>query len=256
MRLYLSTVLNSKLNQQNDFEELLNGTHILQSFAYNFNNVEKYYPMCKSVLLDSGAFTVMNAKNKKNNFEPMKYCKKYAEHIRKNNIDLFLELDIEGVYGFNIYQDCLHQLQDITGKDPIYVFHKWRGVDYYKELVKQKSYVALGDVTVGSGSRELYKYFPWFIEEAHRNNCKVHGLAFTSLPDLQFMPFDSVDSSSWTSGARFARLSRFDGHRLQQYNCLRNEEICLAENSIVIRHDYCEWKKLSQYFDKEYEPIW
>ena len=256
MRLYLSTVLNSNLNQQNDFEELLNGTHILQSFAYNFNNVEKYYPMCKSVLLDSGAFTVMNAKNKKNNFEPMKYCKEYAEHIRKNNIDLFLELDIEGVYGFNIYQDCLHQLQDITGKDPIYVFHKWRGVDYYKELVKQKSYVALGDVTVGSGSRELYKCFPWFIEEAHRNNCKVHGLAFTSLPDLQFMPFDSVDSSSWTSGVRFARPSRFDGHRLQQYNCLRNEERCLAENSIVKRYDYCEWKKLSQYFDKEYEPVW
>ena len=256
MRLYLSTVLNSNLNQEKDFEQLLDGTNILQSFAYDFNGAEKYYSMCKSILLDSGAFTVMNSKNKKNVFNPLEYTKKYAEHIKKNNIDLFLEMDIEGVFGFNVYKDCLHCLQDITGKDPIYVFHKWRGLDYYKELVKKYNYVALGDVSVGSGSRELYKYFPWFLEEAHKNNCKVHGLAFTSLSDLQFMPFDSVDSSSWTAGARFARPSRFDGHKLQQYDCIRNEERCLTENSIVKRHDYLEWKKLSQYYDREYEPIW
>lgn len=256
MRIYLSTVLNSNLNQQPDFIQLLNNTHILQSFAYNFPGVENYYKECKSLLMDSGAFTVMNSRNMRSSFSPMDYCKKYAEHIRDNNIDLFLELDIEGVYGFDVYRDCLHQLQDITGKDPIYVFHKWRGLDYYEELVKQKDYVALGDVSVNSGSRELYKYFPWFIEEAHKNNCKVHGLAFTSLNDLQFMKFDSVDSSSWTSGARFARPSRFDGHNLQQYNCIRNDERCLAKNNLVKRHDYLEWKKLSQYFDKEYEPIW
>ena len=256
MRLYLSTVLNSNLNQEKDFEQLLDGTNILQSFAYDFNGAEKYYSMCKSILLDSGAFTVMNSKNKKNVFNPLEYTKKYAEHIKKNNIDLFLEMDIEGVFGFNVYKDCLHCLQDITGKDPIYVFHKWRGLDYYKELVKKYNYVALGDVSVGSGSRELYKYFPWFLKEAHKNNCKVHGLAFTSLSDLQFMPFDSVDSSSWTAGARFARPSRFDGHKLQQYDCIRNEERCLTENSIVKRHDYLEWKKLSQYYDREYEPIW
>ena len=256
MRLYLSTVLNSNLQKREDFLQLLNGTHILQSFAYDFPGVEKYYGECKSLLMDSGAFTVMNSKNSRNNFDPMEYCKKYAQHIKKNNIDLFLELDIEGVYGFEIYRDCLHQLQDITGKDPIYVFHKWRGLDYYEELVKQKNYIALGDVSVGAGSRELYKYFPWFIEKAHQNNCKVHGLAFTSFSDLQYMPFDSVDSSSWSSGVRFATPCRFDGHLIQKYDCSRNDERELNHNSIVRFHDYVEWKKISQYYDKEYEPIW
>ena len=257
MRIYLSSVLHDhNLRNLDDFEILIQNTHILQSFAYNFNGVEKYYNECKSILLDSGAFTIMNAKNKKDNFNPLEYTKKYAKHIKDNNIDLFFEMDIEGVYGFEVYRDCLHCLQDITGKEPIYVFHKWRGLNYFKELVKQKNYIALGDVSVGSGSREIYKFFSWFINEAHKNNCKVHGLAFTTLNDLNYMNFDSVDSSSWTSGSRFAHPFRFDGHKMKTYNCKRNNERQLTHNSIIRRHDYLEWKKLSQYFDEEYEPIW
>ena len=257
MRLYLSTVLNSNVIMNDPkAEERLNGTHILQSFAHSFKGVEKYYPMCKSLLMDSGAFTVMNSKAYRNKFNPMEYCKKYANHIKQNNIDLFLELDIESVYGFEVYRDCLHQLQDITGKDPIYVYHKWRGLNYYKELVKRCSYVALGDVSLSGGSRELYKYFPWFIEEAHKNNCRIHGLAFTSIKDLQYMDFDSVDSSSWTSGARFAHPFRFDGHTNQMYDCKRTTERCLAHNEVIKLHDYTEWQKLQHYFDTEMEPIW
>lgn len=260
MRVYLSTVLASNLvmNEPDSVAaERLKNTHILQSFAYDFKNVEKYYPMCKSVMLDSGAFTVMNSKSKRNNFNPMQYCKEYANHIKKNNIDTFLELDIEGVYGFDVYRDCLHQLQDITGKMPIIVFHKWRGLNYYKELVKKVPYIALGDVSVGgSSSRELYKFFPWFIKEAHKNNCKVHGLAFTSIPDLQFMEMDSVDSSSWSAGCRFGHPFRFDGHCLKVYDCSRTETRQLDHNKVVKLHDYLEWQKLSQYYDTEMDPVW
>ena len=262
MRLYLSTVFENLCQYQllvrnpNVLKESVNNAHILLSFAYMKEEYVHYYSECKSLMMDSGAFTIMNNKKSKNSFNPMEYCKKYAEHIKKNNIDLFLELDIEGVYGFDVYKDCLHCLQDITGKDPIYVFHKWRGIDYYKELVKQKDYIALGDVSVGAGGRELYKYFPWFLNEAHKNNCKVHGLAFTSLNDLQFMNFDSVDSSSWTAGSRYASLSLFNGHNISRYDAKRTEKKELCHNEKVFLHDYCEWKKLSQYFDKEYEPIW
>lgn len=258
MRLYLSTVLSSKVIKgvpDNDAAERLKDTHILQSYAYNFKGVEKYYPMCKSVMLDSGAFTVMCAKNTKN-FDPMKYCKEYAEHVKKNNIDLFVELDIEGVFGFEVYRDCLHQLQDITGRMPILVYHKWRGMAYYNEIIKHVPYVAMGDVNVGSRNRNIYDYFPWFINEAHKYNCKVHGLAFTSVPDLQYMPFDSIDSSTHTSGARFGRPFRFDGHSVKTYDCKRTETRQLTSHEIVKLHDYNEWKKLSQYYDTEMEPVW
>lgn len=257
MRMYLSGIIEHISTWGDELiNELLSDMNVLQSFAYYQKNNERLYPLCKSLMLDSGAFTVMNNKHKRNDFNPLEYTKAYAEHIKKNNIDLFLEMDIEGVFGFDVYKDCLHCLQDITGKDPIYVFHKWRGLDYYKELVKKYNFIALGDVSVGSGSRELYKYFPWFLEEAHKNNCRVHGLAFTSLKDLQFMPFDSVDSSSWSSGCRFARPSRFDGHNLLGYDLIRNDARDLPTSTTFRKHDIPEWKKLSQYYDEEYEPIW
>lgn len=255
MKLYLSSVFNSSLSKDKMID-YVNECNILHSFAYHKECYLPYYYKCKSLLLDSGAFTFMNAKNKKNNFDPLGYTKKYAKHIKDNNIDLFLEMDIEGVYGFDVYRDCLHCLQDITGKEPIYVFHKWRGLNYYKELVKQKNYIALGDVSVDNKSRELYKFFPWFIEEAHRNNCKVHGLAFTSLKELQFMNFDSVDSSVWTASQRFGRCARFDGHSIKVYDERKNNDIELIRSNIVLEHDFLEWKKLSQYFDTEMEPVW
>lgn len=259
MRIYLSAVLNNTIISKNkDVENLLKGNHILHSFAYDKPGIEKFYSMSKSILLDSGAFTLMNSKTRRNNFDPMDYCKKYAEHIKKNNIDLFMELDIEGVFGFDVYKDCLHQLQDITGKMPIICFHKWRGLNYYKEIVKRVPYVALGDVSVGSSARDLYKFFPWFINEAHKNNCRVHGLAFTAFKDLEYMEFDSVDSSTWLMGAKFAQSVRFDGHRIRKYDCRKGQsaERKLADNYTVNLHDYLQWCKFSQYYDHEMEPVW
>lgn len=264
MRIYLSAVFENLLGKYNNiienetsyFEELFKDTHILLSYAYAKKEYIPYYSMCKSLLMDSGAFTIMNSKAGRNNFNPLEYTKQYGKHIKEHNIENFLELDIDGVYGFEVYRDCLYCLQDITGRQPIPVFHKWRGIDYYKELVKKYDYIAIGDVSIGAGSRELYKYFPWFLEEAHKNNCKVHGLAFTSLPDLRFMPFDSVDSSSWTAGSRFARPVLFDGHTGIQFDARRTNEKQLCHNKMVFLHDFIEWKKLAVYMDNEYEPIW
>ena len=264
MRIYLSSFFEEPAlfpkteNAEKEYIELIEGAHILASFAYHKDEHEKYYPYCKSLLVDSGAFTFMVKSIRKGitNFDIKGYCKKYAEFVRRCNIDKFIELDVEGAYGFDVYRDCLHMLQDITGRDPIYVFHRWRGMDYFKELIKQKDYIMLGDVDVGSHSKAQEQFFSWFVEEAHKNNCKVHGLAFTQIEKLRYIPFDSVDSSSWTAGARFASLSRFDGHNLQKYDCKRTNERELAHNSLVKRHDYLEWKKLQHYFDTEMEPIW
>ena len=251
MRVYLSTVLNSSvIMNKPEAEERLKNTHILQSYAYDFKGVEKYYPMCKSVMLDSGAFTVMNSKNKRNNFDPMKYCKDYANHIKQNNIDLFLELDIEGDYGFEVYRDCLHQLQDITGRQPIYVFHKWRGLNYYKEIVKRVPYVALGDVSVGAGSREIYKYFPWFINEAHKRKVKIHGLGFTHLKKLHEYHFDSVDSTSWVFGNKFGSVYKFDGKTIQKHDKPIGHTLANSRKTAV--NNYIEWVKFQKYAETHF----
>lgn len=257
MRIYLASVLNSPLVNEKNFVEMLKKTHILHSFAYAGRKDKEYIPYCKSIMMDSGAFTIMNTKKLRNNFQPLEFTRKYAEYIRDNNIELFIELDIEGVYGFDVYKDCLHCLQDITGKEPIYVFHRWRGREYYRQLVRRYNYVAMGDAPAGLlGSSEIVKYFPWFIEEAHKNNCKIHGLGFTSIPRLGYMLFDSVDSSSWKSSFRFASLPRFNGHSIVTYNCRRTEEKQLVHNKILHNYSFAEWNKFAEYFEKEMEPIW
>lgn len=265
MRIYLSSFFEEpalepkKVEDKSEYISLLKDSHILASFAYHKDKHEEYYPYCKSLLVDSGAFTFMVKSIKsggKFNFDIKSYCKKYAEFVKKNNVENFIELDIEGAYGFETYEYCLKMLQDITGKEPIYVFHKWRGLDYFKELVKKKDYICLGDVDVTTRNGAQEKYFSWFVDEAHKNNCRVHGLAFTQIDKLRHIPFDSVDSSSWTTGARFASPSRFDGHTILRYDCKRTDERELVHNAIVKKHDYLEWKELQKYFDTEMEPIW
>ncbi len=266
MRIYLSSFFEEETlfpkteKDKQVYEDLLKDAHILASFAYAQPKHTEFYSCCKSLLTDSGAFTIMvrniRKGSKANNFDIKDYCKKYAKFVKDNNIENFIELDVEGAYGFEVYRDCLHMLQDITGRDPIYVFHRWRGMDYFKELIKQKSYIMLGDVDVGSHSKSQEQFFPWFVEEAHKYNCKVHGLAYTQIEKLRHIPFDSVDSSSWTSGARFATPTRFDGRNVIKYDCSRTAERELVHNSIVKKHDYLEWKKLQHYFDTEMEPIW
>lgn len=258
MRVYLSSVLECEI----PFEEklkLCSNSYVLHSFAYYKPQIKDLMSACKDVLIDSGAFTLMarSIRNGNNaNFDIKAYCKKYAEFVRDNKIENFIELDVEGAYGFETYKYCLYMLQDITGKDPIYVFHRWRGLDYFKELVKKKNYICLGDVDVVTRNLTQEKYFPWFVEEAHKNNCKVHGLAFTQMDKLKHIPFDSIDSSSWTAGARFANVSRFDGHTVIGYSCKRTESRSLPCSTDCKRHDLPEWIKLQRYFDTQMEPIW
>ena len=73
--------------------------NILQSFYYCNEFTEKgIIPNCKSFMLDSGAFTFMN--NCKKNINWYEYIDQYIDFINRNNIDLFFELDIDGIVGY------------------------------------------------------------------------------------------------------------------------------------------------------------
>lgn len=260
MRLYLSAVFEGAhglTKEQRDY--IMSHNHILASFAYYKPAHDEFYEKPKSIMLDSGAFTIMSKGIKEgalNNFNPMEYCKSYANFIKEKNIDFFIELDIEAVYGFDVYRDCLHQLQDITGRDPIYVYHKWRGLKYYKKLVQKHDYIALGDVDNITHTKGQEQYFPYLVEEAHKHGCKVHGLAFTRIDELNYIPFDSADSSTWTAAMRFAEIPRFNGHYVDKYRFTRTDTMHIKSNTVAKVYSLNEWTKLSEYFETEYEPIW
>lgn len=255
MNLFISSVIynrkpfESYMNKRMSEWLNLSNLHILESF-YNMNDGdEDYIRECKDFLLDSGAFSMMNSKNgKKLNIK--NYCTEYAKFVKKNNIENFIELDIDGVYGIDVYKDCLHELQDITGKDPLRVFHPWRGVDYYEELVKQKDRICIGSIAVKLIKPQDYYIFDFLLKIAHENNCKVHGLGVGSISNIRKYDFDSTDSASWLTSVRNGQLYRFNGHELNKYD---GSEGCSIEQRIDRNYvgisALQEWEKYSNYLD-------
>lgn len=251
MELYFSAFWQSVYSLPKDYEKLVNISemNILQTFCRAETrmkkNLEKQKEF-KNYLLDSGAFSMMSSKNSQK-FEIMEYTEKYANFIKENDIKDFIELDIDGVYGINIYKDCLHKLQDITGKNPIKVFHMWRGREYFQELVKKENRIAIGGIAIKYLKEQDYILLNDLIQIAHDNNCKVHGLGMTGSANLRKYNFDSVDSSSWNMGIRSGTFCRFDGHSINNY---KNPGEYQLDGKIYAVNGLVEWKKYSDYLLK------
>ena len=50
---------------------------------------------------------------------------------------------------------------------------------------------------------------------ARKNNSKVHGLGFTSVPLLNILRFDSVDSTTWLGG-KYGEMSYFSLNEIKK----------------------------------------
>ena len=168
-------------------------------------------PLFKDFLLDSGAFTYLNGSKGKVNWE--KYIEEYAVFINKHKIDLFIELDIDSVIGLNEVERLRYKLENITNKKCIPVWHKSRGLDYWKKMCKEYEYVAIGGIVTKEIKPAEYDVFLPLLKIAKENNCKVHGLGFTNMKGLEKYKFYSVDSTAWLYGNRGGFLYRFNGKR-------------------------------------------
>ena len=256
MKLYISAVFQNKkvvcTSEQEKLEEFIDFSklHILQSFAYaSACDCEKFC-LCKDFLMDSGAFTIMNSKSSRKNFDIVQFTKEYGAFVKKWNVKDFIELDVDSVFGMQTYINCLHMLQDITGRDPIRVMHTWRGKEYYEELTKKKDFVCLGGIAGTQNMNLARSNLQWFVDTAHKNNCKIHGLGIGTINLIRKYNFDSVDSANWCSAHRFGALLRFNGHELCKYNgsegAGKNEHIA---TNFVARKSLKEWESFSHYID-------
>jgi hypothetical protein len=161
-------------------------------------------------LLDSGAFTFIGTlKNEKIDFEG--YVNEYADFINKHNIKYFFELDVDGVVGLKEVERLRSILENKTGKQSIPVWHKSRGKENFLKMIEDYKYVAIGVSGKNDSKWSISnpKIINYFISEAHKKGCRIHGLGFTRLKVLENYPFDSVDSTSWLSGGRFGAIHQF-----------------------------------------------
>ena len=203
-------------------------------------------PNCKRFMLDSGAFTFFS---KGGNVDWAEYIKRYSMFINKNKIDRFFELDIDCLIGYDKVLYYREKLEDLTGKSAIPVWHFSRGKKEFLKMCELYNYIAFGGLnTDGIPRSKIVKYMPWFIQTAHQNKAKIHGLGFTSLKHLPDLHFDSVDSTAWISGNRFGSVYKFNGKTLVTYNRKRGKR--LADNRAVAVHNFKEWVKFAEYAEK------
>lgn len=221
--------------------------YILQSFFYADDFTEKYIiPNASDFLLDSGAFTFMQ--NNKNHLDWNEYLEKYADFILRNNIENFFELDIDSVVGYDKVKEYRKRLELLTGRQSIPVWHNNRGKNEFVRMCEEYPYVAIGGLVGGGAteySRKYWKYFPWFINTAHKNGSKIHALGFTSLEGIRQYHFDSVDSTSWTTGNRYGFIYKFNGRTMTQIKVPNGKRMADAKKIALI--NYTEWIKFQKY---------
>ena len=88
----------------------------------------------ENFLLDSGAFSYMSgAPCSKEQLE--QYCDKYIKFIKENNIKYFFELDVDTIFGIEFVEKLRRKIEKETGRKPIPVWHKGRGIEYWKKCV-------------------------------------------------------------------------------------------------------------------------
>ena len=190
--------------------------YMLESFFYVLPWQIERIPNMKMFLLDSGAFTFMNSQKGKVNFD--EYLTRYINFINKYDIKYFFELDVDSIVGYEKVKQLRKRLENETGKKCIPVWHKSRGKEEYLKMCEEYDYVAIGGIVTKEITKDQYPFFTWFLNEAHKRGCKVHGLGFTSIADLPKYHFDSVDSTSWKSGGAFWTVAHIQKRCNKNYN--------------------------------------
>lgn len=222
-----------------------NKPYVLESFYYIKNDNEwlmKMRPFFKEFLLDSGAFSFLNT-IKKGTPDWDRYIEEYADFINKHKVELFFELDIDPIVGLNEVERLRVKLEKLTKKQCIPVWHKSRGLDYWKKMCKDYSYVAIGGLVTKEIESKDYPIFNVLLKIAKQEKCRVHGLGFTNMEGLKKYPFYSVDSTAWLYGNRGGFLYQFSGNGI---NKVHPKGMRLIGKPAAV-HNFTEWLKFANY---------
>ena len=221
-----------------------------------------YLKKFKNVMVDSGAFSFMSGtetKIKKKDID--KFVEGYGKWLKDNKgyYDFFEEMDLDFIVGLNVVEEYRKFLEGCAGKKCIPVWHINRGLDYWRQMVKDYDYVAIGGLVTGEIT-DMEKYAPFLIDIAHKDSCKVHGLGYTKTKLLKFIPFNSVDSSTWIYGGKRGTFFLFNGDeivslKLGTFN--KSSDIDYIKFAEINAQSWCAYAKyIENYWNRQREETY
>jgi hypothetical protein len=239
---------------ENTWNKSTEDIYLLSSFWEHKNGKYGEYVKQKKHILDSGAFSAINDKTGKyKNFDWDSYVKKYIAFIKYTEQKLFFELDIDCVVGLQKVEYYRKQIEDAIGIPPIVCWHANRGSDYWIKCCEEYPYVALGTTKASNAGKKIRanpKILHWFINHAHKNNAKIHGLGFTSIPWLKELKFDSVDSTTWLCGKYGYCYPYKNGNIIQLTKKQTNNEFNRAKTKELNLYNFEQWVKFQKYAEQ------
>lgn len=245
MKLFLAGEHGTKNGLQRERDGGWQDLSVLESYYYARKNpfFERLYYKGVDLLLDSGAFTFMVSGAK---VDWDKYVEDYAAFINKYQIEKFFELDIDSIIGLQEVERLREKLETLTGRKCIPVWHKSRGLDYWKKMCEEYSYIAIGGIVSKEIPRgKIASIATSLINVAHKKGVKVHLLGYTPCDILaENIPLDSADSTTWIVGNRSGTIYKFDGKKICKYNAPKGKRLKASE---VARHNFYEWAKYQKF---------
>lgn len=204
MKYYLSGLEDSNL-----INEILKVLPQLNFILFSFMKLQsdKFFPLYKlvedhstNILIDSGAFTLQKKKAESNYYQ---YTKRYVNFIEENDnpkIEGYFEMDIDNIIGYDNVVELRKMLEEVSDKI-IPVWHSNRGIREFKQLCEDYDYVAI----TGKSADIRKNQYKLFVDYAHKHNTRIHGLGISDKTRCLNIPFDSVDSTNYLNGVKYAK---------------------------------------------------
>lgn len=167
------------------------------------------------LLIDSGAHSFQ--KGKKVNWED--FTHEYAAFISRfdrPNVLGYFEMDIDNIIGYDGVKALRRILENESGcPDKIIpVWHKGRGIEDFRRMCEENA-GRIVSITGWQNEDIRDEQYPMFLKYAHQCGCRVHCLGMTRKKILDRVPFDFVDSASWSLQAKFGRIGTAKVSRAQ-----------------------------------------
>lgn len=184
--------------------------NILVSYAYTGSNktfndfvISKSQSGDINLMIDSGAFTLFNAKQKRDWLTLDNYCD-YL-HQYGHLVEKYVMLDVIG--NDDASKENYEKMLD-RDLSPMFVFTMAdNDYSYLKETTKHNKHICVagGVTTKGDWIKKRF-------QDVHRlTGGLIHGLGYVAFPSIYQLPIHSVDSSSWVQSSQvYGILSYFD----------------------------------------------
>lgn len=188
---------------------------ILSGFPRKVKISERWKERLKhfdEVMIDSGAYTFqaksgvygkIQSSSQVKPKEVDEFVEHYGKWLRENKgyYNYFVEMDIDKVVGLKKVEEYRKFIEQCAGEKCMPIWHENRGLDYWLRMINEYKYVGIGGLAVGE-IKNYERKISYMLKLAHEKGCKVHGIGFTKFKFLKFLPYDTVDSSTWLGGGK------------------------------------------------------